>query len=278
VSETDAHPRRPDRYDTMSIVLTGDVHHAIGSADQSFCDRSEASLAVEWATIAARHGLKATLFFTGKAVLADGSEARSLVAMEHVEIGGHGWNAFQPRLWHGGMNRLLGSPHGPAWLQRRMIARTCRTVSAWSGRAVESWRNHAYRHDVNTAALLQEAGIRAWSDEVDAERLAPYRHRSGVTVLPINTVPDHEYLRHGGWPKESAARQWGGAAYDADEWRELVCAQTQALVERGGVATILAHPLCMKVLDDWRTFERLCAFLARYPSLHARETVAPAHA
>jgi len=255
----------------MSVVLTGDVHHAIGAADQSFSDRSEAALAVEYAEIAARQGLKVTLFFTGKAVLANGDEARPLLGMEHVEIGGHGWDAFKPRLWHGAMNRLLGSPHGPPWLQRRMIRRTCETVTRWSEQPVTSWRNHAYRHDSHTARLLHEAGIRAWSDEVDPERVAPYRHTSGVAVVPINTVPDHEYLRHGGWPKESATLQWGGPAYVADEWYQRVCTAVETIAQRGGVATILAHPICMKVLDDWATFERLCAFLARYPSVRVRE-------
>lgn len=255
----------------MSVVLTGDVHHAIGAADQSFADRSEAALAVEYAEIAARHGLKVTLFFTGKAVLANGDEARRLLGMEHVEIGGHGWNAFQPRLWHGALNWLLGSPHGPPWLQRRMIRRTCEAVTGWSEQPVRSWRNHAYRHDSHTARLLGAAGIHAWSDEVDSARVAPYRHASGVAVVPINTVPDHEYLRHGGWPKESATLQWGGPAYGADEWYERVRAAVESIAQRGGVATILAHPICMKVLDDWATFERLCAFVTRYPSLRVCE-------
>jgi len=262
----------------MSVVLTGDVHHAIGNADQAFTDRSEAALAVEYAARAARHGLKVTLFFTGRAGLDDGADARALFAMENVEIGGHGWDAFTPRLWHGMLNRVLGSPHGPARWQQRMIRRTCDVLERCAGRAVRSWRNHAYRHDRETPRLLAAADIRVWSDEVNLDRPHPYRHPSGVVVLPINTTPDHEYVRHGGWPRESAALQWGGPAYDADEWCTRVCAQTAAIVRAGGVATILAHPLCMQLLDDWATFERLCAFLSRYPTLHAQEATAHAGA
>lgn len=255
----------------MSIVLTGDVHHAIGGADQAFTDRSEAAHAVEYANIAARHRLRITLFFTGRAIIETGGDAHPLWAMEHVEIGGHGWNAFQPRLWHGLLNRTLGSPHGPAWLQRRMIRRTRRTIQLHTGRAVHSWRNHAYRHDRNTPRLLAADAVEVWSDEVNPDRARPYRHRDGIVVVPINTTPDHEYLRHGAWPRESAALQWGGASYDADEWCTRVCAQVDAIVRGGGLATILAHPLCMKIVDDWATFERLCAHLSNYPSLHAQE-------
>lgn len=259
----------------MSVVLTGDVHHAIGNADQALTDRSEAALAVEYATIAARYALRVTLFCTGRAALEDGADARALWTMDRVEIGGHGWNAFTPRLWHGLLNRVLGSPHGPGWLQQRMIRRTCATLERYTGRPVRSWRNHAYRHDRRTPQLLAAAGIRAWSDEVNLKPRYPYRHPSGVVVLPINTTPDHEYLRHGAWPRESATRQWGGPAYDADEWCTRVCTQVDAIAQSGGIATVLAHPLCMKIVDNWATFERLCVFLAGYPSLHAQQAVEP---
>jgi hypothetical protein len=259
----------------MGVVLTGDVHHAIGAADQAFTDQSEATLAVAYARIAARHGLKVTLFLTGRVVIEDGDDARPLLTMEHVEIGGHGWSAFTPRLWHGALSRVLGSPHGPAWLQRRMIRRTCATLERWSGRPVRSWRNHAYRYDHHTARLLEQAGVAVWSDEVNAQRTGPYRDACGVVVLPINTFPDHEYLRHGGWPRESAALQWGGPAYSTAQWLEQVCAQVERTVAAGGVATILAHPLCMKIADEWATFERLCASLSAYPSLSATQVCSP---
>jgi len=254
----------------MSVVLTGDVHHAIGSADQAFTTRSEAALALDYARIAARHGLKVTLFFTGKAVVENACEAGALVDAPHVEIGGHGWNAFTPWLWHGVLRRVLGSPHGPAWLQRRMIRRTCDVLRRYTGKPVRSWRNHAYRRDRNTAGLLAAAGIVAWSDEVNPQRPRPYR-AGGVCVVPINTTPDHEYLRHGGWPRESATLQWGGPAYTIGEWLEHVCRQVDAIVASDGTATILAHPICMKIADEWASFERLCAWLSRYPSLHVGE-------
>jgi hypothetical protein len=47
--------------------------------------------------------------------------------------------------------------------------------------------------------------------------------------------------------------------------------QAESIIARGGVATILAHPLCMKVADGWRTFEHLCSSLSCYHSAWAVE-------
>jgi hypothetical protein len=37
--------------------------------------------------------------------------------------------------------------------------------------------------------------------------------------------------------------------------------EVQAIVAAGGIATILAHPLCMEVADGMVGFEDLCRFL-----------------
>ena len=255
----------------MTIILTGDVHQAMGSSDQRFTDCSEAALTVDYARIAARHGVKVTLFFTGRAIVEDGADARDLLTMEHMEIGGHGWDALRPRWWHGLLNRLTGSPHGPAWLQRRMVRCTCAAIERYAGRPVRSWRNHAYRHDQHTPGLLAEAGITVWSDKVQLECYNPCRHPSGVVILSINTLPDHEHLYHGVRTPEFVAAEEHGPSYPPDLWCDQVCTQVERIGNAGGIATVLAHPICMKVADDFATFERLCAFLSNYPSLFASE-------
>lgn len=255
----------------MTVVLTGDVHHAIGSSDQRFSGRSEAALAVHYARIAGRYGLKVTFFFTGRAVVEDSDDARNLLTMEHVEIGGHGWDALRPRWWYGLLSRLTGSCHGPPWLQRRMIRRTCVVIERYTGSPVRSWRNHAYRHDKHTPGLLAEAGVSVWSDEVTFERAFPHRHPSGVVMLPINTLPDHEHLYHGARTPEFIAAKGESPSYPPDLWRSKACAQVEEISSTGGIATILAHPICMKVSDDFSTFDRLCCFLSNHPSLFASE-------
>lgn len=252
----------------MPVVLTGDVHHHIPSADRRHAVESESALAVEYARIAELHGLKVTLFFTGRALRDDVADASPLLSMETIEIGGHGWDAFTPRWLYRPLALLSGSPHGYRSWQRHTIARTCAAVERFAGKPARSWRNHAYVHDANTPALLADAGIVAWSDEVDVARARPYLHETGLIVLPLNTIPDHENLYHGDRTPESLDDT---PSLYPTEWCRRVLEGVDLVLADRGVATILAHPLCMKVVDDWGTFDALCAGLAGHRSLFATE-------
>jgi hypothetical protein len=48
------------------------------------------------------------------------------------------------------------------------------------------------------------------------------------------------------------------------DWLEIVQDNVRAIDNLGGIATILAHPLCMDVADGMQAFEDLCRFLSRY--------------
>jgi hypothetical protein len=147
-----------------------------------------------------------------------------------------------------------------------MVRRTCATIERVAGQRVLSWRNHAYYVDSNTPRVLAQAGIRVWSDEVQLERLGPYSHRSGLTSLPINTTPDHENLYHGSQTVETIPVSRRSRYNSPRAWREEVLQQAESIIAKGGVATILAHPLCMKVVDDWQTFAHVCSSLSSYPN------------
>jgi hypothetical protein len=250
----------------MTVVLTGDVHQWIDSADRPYAVETEPALAVEYARIAAHHGLKVTLFFTGRAMIEDARNVSALVQEENVEVGGHGWDSFRPEWRYRIVTRLLGSPHGWSAMQARMVRRTCSTIARVTGRRVLSWRNHAYSFDRHTPRVLAESGIRVWSDEVDPRRVGPYRDGKGITILPINTTPDHEHVYHGGQTAETVPVAKQAEYQHPDAWRAGILQQVDSILGQGGVATILAHPLCMKVADDWRTFERLCSALSRFPN------------
>ena len=55
------------------------------------------------------------------------------------------------------------------------------------------------------------------------------------------------------------------------EWVEQAKGEVQAIVDVGGVATILAHPLCMEVADGMVAFEDLCRFLQPFPNCWVSE-------
>jgi hypothetical protein len=255
----------------MTVVLTGDVHQWIDSGDRPYAEETESALAVEYARIAGHYGLRVTLFFTGRAMIEDATSVGALLQEENVEVGGHGWDSFRPEWRYRIVNRLLGSPHGSRAMQARMVRRTCSTIGRVTGQQVLSWRNHAYSFDRHTPHALAERGIRVWSDEVDLGRTGPYRDGRGITILPINTTPDHEHVYHGGQTVETVPPARRAEYQHPEAWRAGVLQQVDSILEQGGVATILAHPLCMKVADDWRTFERLCSALSSFPSGWARE-------
>jgi peptidoglycan/xylan/chitin deacetylase (PgdA/CDA1 family) len=256
------------------VVLTGDVHHTIPAADQDFTTLSEAAHALRYASIAERHGLKTTQYVTGRAALEFGDDVRALAARGNVTIGGHGWDAFRPDFRYRIVHRAFGSVHGPRVHQAWMVRRTRRVLEPIAGRPVTSWRNHAYTYDANTPSVLAAEGVTTWSDVVDAMISHPYRHEAGLTVLPINTTPDHERVFHGGQTPETVGDR-RSAFYSIDEWCDRVLEEVEQIVAAGGIATILAHPICMQVADDWRSLERLCAGLSRWPTLWPDEVAAP---
>jgi hypothetical protein len=256
------------------VVLSGDVHHTIPAADQTYTTLSEAAHALRYASIAEQHGLRTTQYVTGRAALEFGDDVRSLAARENVVIGGHGWDAFRPDLRYRIVNRAFGSVHGPRAHQTWMVRRTRRVLEPIAGRPVTTWRNHAYTYDANTPSVLAAEGVTTWSDVVNPTITHPYRHEAGLTVLPINTTPDHERVFHGGQTPETAGDR-RSAFYTIDGWCDRVLEEVEQIVAAGGIATILAHPICMQVADDWRSFERLCAGLTRWPTLSPDEVAVP---
>jgi hypothetical protein len=254
------------------VVLTGDVHHTIPASDQSFVTSSEAELACTYARIAEGHGLKTTQFVTGRAAAEFTHDVRALASLENVAIGGHGWDAFHPQTRYRVMRRLSGSAHGPRAVQKWSVRKTRRALEAVTNSSVTTWRNHAYTHDTNTPYVLAAEGVDVWSDVVDDSLPGTYRHESGVVVLPINTTPDHERVLHGAQTLEAVGER-RTRFMTIDQWCDQVAEQAARIASAGGVATILAHPICMQIADDWRSFERLCDRLSGIPSLWAHEVI-----
>jgi hypothetical protein len=252
------------------IVLTGDVHHmSMRTRDQLYLSGiSEVDAAAKCADIAAASEVRLTLFLTGRCALEEPAAVRALAARENVEIGGHNYWAFRPRwLYNGLFRRILRRPNGPSWFERYEIRRT-REILRGVGAEIVSWRDHGYRHGRRTYEILSQEGLINVSDDVDPEALGP-RRIGGILSVPINVLPDHEHVRHAE-VREACVREpsgwqsrFPGALYDADEWGGVALQQAEALLERGGLPTLLAHPACMEIADGMATFRRLCVELAK---------------
>lgn len=248
----------------MTVCLTGDVHHmSLETRDQEYMDRTEVEAALEYAEIAGEHDVPVTLFVTGKAAKEEPERVRTLAAMDHVEIGGHNYWAFSTPI-HKLSRGLTGSWNGPRRFQAWEIRRTLDAFEA-VGVTVTAWRDHAYRHDENTAALLADRSITHFSDVVGPdERL---RRTDGLTVVPVNTPPDHEHVYHAFRTPEFVdgdefSGPFGDESYAVDEWRNWVIDAIQDRTAAGTPATVLAHPSCMALADDLDAFERLCDHIA----------------
>jgi len=130
--------------------------------------------------------------------------------------------------------------------------------------------------DHNTAALLQEMGIHVLSDTVQIGAIGPHRSDGPLALLPISVWTDHEHIYHAERTPEHVAGQLSRSKIDLSsvsvaEWTELVKQQVIDIIRRGGTATLLVHPVCMKIADDFQSFTSLCEFLSDFESIWARD-------
>jgi hypothetical protein len=98
----------------------------------------------------------------------------------------------------------------------------------------------------------------------------------------MNVIPDHDHLYHAHRTREFVedanrrgygADAFGAVSYTIQDWGELVLKQVRAIEERGGLATVLAHPICMYLADEFRTLERLLEYFATRHTIWAREII-----
>lgn len=237
--------------------------------DQAYMNRTEVEAAIEYAEIAASYDIPVTLFVTGRAAIEEPDRVEQLVTMPNVEIGGHNYWAFDTPIhttWRA-LGKLtggrIGSWNGPRRFQRYEIGRTL-TALTECGATVTAWRDHAYRHDRHTTALLADAGITHFSDAVGPNQ--QLREENGLTIVPVNTPPDHEHIYHAFRTPEFVAASefegpFGSDSHDIDDWLEWICDSIENVRTAGQPATVLAHPACMDLADELAAFRQLCSHI-----------------
>ena len=259
------------------ICLTGDIHHSsLNTRDFQYCKSSEIDLAFTMVKITQNYGLKITLFFTGLCAKESPELIAQIAGMHNVEIGGHNYFAFKPIKLFKYYHKLFGLRNGPFWYQDWEVRRTVHALGLVSGKPVVSWRDHAYRNDRNTRKILKKNGIIFFSDVLSNDYAQPSWNK-GLIDVPLNTLPDHDYVYHGsrqpGTFDEARLlrKAFKTKAMTKEQWLERVKEDVQCIEARNGLATILAHPSCMEVFDNFYTFEKLCSFLTNYRSCKMRD-------
>lgn len=275
----------------MIIFLTGDVHHlSMNTRDQRLSDVSETQAAIQYLEIAERHGINATLFITGRTFTEEPTGISEMMRFKNLEVGGHTFSGLKPAPLHYLFLASSLSFYGPSFYQRWDIERTLQAIYSATGVYAKSWRTHAYASDRSTYDILNDSKVEVISDEINSRALFPYSIRPTLISLPINVIPDHEYIIHDMKQLEGAVRiawsSWRPAFFSGKrlsreaflteqvtikQWLELVKSQCKSIEKRNGFATILAHPICMKAIDDFTSFEELCSFLSSYDSKFVRE-------
>jgi hypothetical protein len=265
---------------------------SLRTSDQRFIKEksdTEVKITRRYVALLEKHAVKATLYVCGKCFTEEWDDLKPVVSSSLVEIGGHQYRARQPRGLFDWYGRLTGNWNGPRWFQKWDISRTIRVCERRTGDRIVSWRGHSYKIDPNTYSLLFESGIQVVSDEVRATESWPKKIpvSSTETVIPkdlishpLNVIPDHDHLYHAHRTASYVSRvntlgygadEFGAVSYKVEEWGDLVLRQVAAIEEVGGIATILAHPLCMYLADGFKTLEKLLESFSDLDCLWARE-------
>ncbi len=267
------------------ICLTGDVHHmSLRCNDQRFLSPAdtEARVAQRYLALLEKHNVKTTLYVCGKCFTEEWDDLEPVVKSPLVEVGGHSYRARQPRPWFDWYGERTGNWNGPRFYQAWDIRSNVTVCENRVGYRPVSWRAHSYKVDPNTYPLLAHYGFRLVSDVMSADNIRPERIENGLISHPMNVIPDHDHLYHAHRTREFVedanrrgygADAFGAVSYTIEDWGELVLKQVQAIEERGGLATVLAHPICMYLADEFRTFEGLLEYFATRHTIWAREII-----
>lgn len=265
------------------ICLTGDVHHSgLNSDDRQFCKGSEIDAAYRMAEIAADSGIPLTLFFTGKCAIESPEKMNTLGRLPHIEIGGHNYFAFKPRKLFDFNYKMTGLKNGPYLFQWWEVGHTKRVLEKTCDVEVVSWRDHAYRHDRNTRKILRRHNIMYFSDKLSKDGGQP-EWNDGVIDVPINTLPDHDYVFHGSRqpdtidPAVLLRTHFATLPMTKEDWLNRIIRETREIAKTKGLATILTHPACMEVFDDFKTFKKLCTHLQSFECIKMSEIKQKCH-
>jgi len=266
------------------ICLTGDLHHmSLQTNDQKFISEpgmTEVRIARRYVDLLEKYRVKCTLYICGRCFTEEWDDLKPVATHPLVEVGGHMFNARFPRECFDAYGEKTGLWNGPRWYQDWDIRRNVEVALERMGYQIRSWRAHSYMVDRNTYELLGTHGIKLVSDTVEASNLWPKPIAHGLISHPMNCIADHDHLYHAHRTREYVdkinrigygADEFGAVSYTVEEWGRLVLEQARRIDEKGGIATILAHPLCMYLADRLETFERLLDFVSSRRNIWARE-------
>lgn len=232
--------------------ITGDVHHPL-SKDR--WDQREIEFASEYSDIIEEKGAKSTLFLTGKLIEAERKRTKALSNREEIEIGGHTYSAFRPKVIHKAFRFFLRNPYGPKFYQKNDINKTINAFSKIN-KDIHSWRTHCYRGNRDTYDILKSVGINTVSDQRLTSGFGFYLD-DGLLKIPINTPTD-----------ECISPSRDNENYKRDLWKSI-----DKHIAKNESVVLQLHPKRQKMLDQFKTLSDVIERLQkeRYTFLKIKE-------
>ena len=246
---------------SSKIWLTGDVHHmTMNGTDQKLLRRAnefvtEVDLCERYLEIANNFGFSPTLFFTGKSIEEEGNKVRELLGKYKFSVGGHTYSTYQPILFSKISKKLFGSPYYSKRIQYNDIKITRDIITNNLDVKINYWRNHAYLSDRHTNNILSKEGFTRVSNKVDIKLKSIESIHDNLYSYPINTLPDHENLPHSTEHKKGM---------NPSHWVDMNVDYVKNIVKEGGIATLLLHPLCMFLEDEFYFMKKMLSTISEY--------------
>lgn len=233
----------------QKIIFTADIHNmTMKGGDQKLIkddNITEVKLCYTFLEVMNKYGFKPILFFTGKSILEELDDIKYLMKNYNFYIGGHTYNAYKPKIIFRSFYRLFKTFYPLKFIQDLDIKITKKIFLNKLNVEIIYWRNHAYFHDKNTNDLLKNNGFELVSNIVDLQYYIP-KKKNNLVLLPINTFPDHEYLDH----STDHSSNW-----TLDHWYKANLIQINKILSKKGLATLLTHPLCIYLEDNFNSFD-----------------------
>lgn len=245
------------------IYITGDVHHTLkGNWDQENSgDELDASL--EYLTILKKYKIPSTLFVNGICFKHSVDKINRIKKFD-VELGGHTYDNF------GSMNvfksyiyrKLFGCVYGPSWYQERDIKKTKKAFEN-VGLKMTSWRTHAFASNEKTFEILEKEEVEFVSDLVGEIR--PFK-KDGLLHLPINIPVDQNTISFGELKPENRDpfASCTKGRISCEEWFGIIEKRITKNEKENRDSILLLHPITMKSIDNFQTFEKIAKFVSKY--------------
>lgn len=239
------------------VCITADVHHHLGHPCHPMMpaptiQKNEYMLAKEYSNVLRRHDLRATLFVTGKCIALHKPFWAAFRSLDFIELGAHTYAAFQPFIFHKFFKEILNTRYGPSFYQYLDIKRALNAFKS-VGLKPKAWRTHAYEGTSVTYRLLERCGFSIVSDTISLGNLS-ITTMGALKHVPITTLPDEKvaYFYFQGMGDKMMA--------EGQRVREFIVG---SISNRKNMVLTL-HPIGAKVLDNFRSFEKISEMLSEH--------------